>query len=209
MSDQIATLTEQAIDAFSAGDKDSAAALFAERDGIANEMFPGDGAQAKPSGYEGPRLDSDSVSVIVENLSFTPEGRATIELAGGVDGAEFAGRAYAAHSYAVEFERQHPELAAAIETAVIQDPTLFLSVFRAAADRGRSTESKPRETKVTEQRTPSPKEHESLQDQIDAILAENPVGSDTYKSNKVQRRLQELYKAQGDEPIVGREMRTI
>jgi hypothetical protein len=50
----------------------------------------------------------------------------------------------------------------------------------------------------------------NVQSRIDAIMAANPIGSDSYKSAAVQRELQELFgKLYGNAPAVGREGRTV
>jgi len=102
------------------------------------------------------------------------------------------------------YEKAHPAEAAKLAEKMGEDVELFALVFRFLAKQGREerlTGPTRKGNEMTEHYVP-PTKRQQLQDRLDEICREHPVGTESYKSAKVQREVAALNSAlYGDEPV--------
>lgn len=186
-ADPIAALTAQAVELHLAGQKQKASELFEARDGLARELYD---TSELPS--------ADNLIAEIEACGW--QGETLIR--------EWGSEAPDRVLRAVRFIQSSPELQRQFTNAPVHARPDIIAIAWAAAAKldlpPAIVNQTPRAPDV------STTSRIAAQHQIDALLKENPPGTEGYRDPAVQRQLHELFKrVHGGGPIVGIGGRTV
>jgi hypothetical protein len=206
--DQLDAAVGAALEARARGDSAAMNQAFDVAKQTAEALYPeGDGEPAKvtPSG-PGESVSAEVLDTIREVLISTGDT--------DMADARLASTVESALSFAQSFDRANPELAAEIVDLASTDARIYSLVLKFAAAQGRAAPRQAPAPAPTRARTnpdssyapvePILSHRESIEADIDAMIAQTPPGSFGYTDRRFQKRLQALYSQLDDGPITGR-----